>query len=271
MGAEQKNFDTFTMFLKLPVELRVKIWNISIAPRVLYEHRNYLNSQFILKGYPQIPSILHVNRESREAGLRLYEATYIYGGDKVSEKLKNYKIYVNFSLDTILCCQVASFMQRDCFATTKFMSLHPNITSQIRNVAFGDPFWIDLFRSRDSEKFKALEKIFIVRGCGLWIDNQGRTFSLLEDARLSRKFQLRRHEISEEAGIWEEMTWLEEDKDEDEDDCSIFQSLARLKQYSTREKGHRQLNFRKIEFSVVSVDPGELSDPSFVIQGPQAD
>lgn len=101
MGAEQKNFDTFTMFLKLPVELRVKIWNISIAPRVLYEHRNYLNSQFILKGYPQIPSILHVNRESREAGLRLYEATYIYGGDKVSEKLKNYKIYVNFSLDTI--------------------------------------------------------------------------------------------------------------------------------------------------------------------------
>ncbi|EPE32118.1 hypothetical protein GLAREA_12200 [Glarea lozoyensis ATCC 20868] len=69
---------SFPNFLKLPIELRVRIWAFSTpSPRVI-ELRTWKSTQSlsplkISAGPHSVPSILHACRESRAEGLRIYQ------------------------------------------------------------------------------------------------------------------------------------------------------------------------------------------------------
>ena len=60
----------FHLFAQLPTELRLKIWEAAIRPRVL--EIKYSASKCAYTSRTSQPPILQVNRESREAGRRAY-------------------------------------------------------------------------------------------------------------------------------------------------------------------------------------------------------
>ncbi|KAK2067616.1 hypothetical protein P8C59_001339 [Phyllachora maydis] len=60
----------FTLFSFLPPELRLHIWRLSCQGRVVEIHYSERSDRCLSASSP--PTILHVNRESRDEGLRLY-------------------------------------------------------------------------------------------------------------------------------------------------------------------------------------------------------
>ncbi|TGO80837.1 hypothetical protein BPOR_1645g00010 [Botrytis porri] len=108
-----------TGFLKLPVEIRIKIWelvanqlrNLDIWYRRL-GHFEEERSQFACQvtrwvTLTAIPSILHVSRESRAIGLKFYQLDFgvnihtHYGMNIISEP----RIYINWETDRIVAAQ----------------------------------------------------------------------------------------------------------------------------------------------------------------------
>src|SRR5436190_18405372 len=70
MGSPLKSF---TLFPKLPIELRLKIWRDSIQPRMVkvrYDKAHKRCTSFA------IPAILHASRESRYVGLKTYQLCF---------------------------------------------------------------------------------------------------------------------------------------------------------------------------------------------------
>ncbi|KAF4123605.1 hypothetical protein GMORB2_6306 [Geosmithia morbida] len=112
----------FPQFCRLPPELRLKVWEYLVQPRVvvacclhrgedddpnagesLASRRRELDGR--TTGGNAVPSLLHVNRESRAVGRRHYELTFAW---RVSKLLSDTptsrppRVYFNFQLDTLL-------------------------------------------------------------------------------------------------------------------------------------------------------------------------
>jgi len=87
---------------------------MTVTPRVLVQRYQHYNSETIQPsmnwmGYPQIPSILHVSRESRAAGLRVYRLFETYDASHAARMggfpdKENHQVYFNSSLDTLMAC-----------------------------------------------------------------------------------------------------------------------------------------------------------------------
>ncbi|KAH7021101.1 uncharacterized protein B0I36DRAFT_353805 [Microdochium trichocladiopsis] len=116
---------TFTNFVQLPCEIRVCIWSFTVIPRLVplivrsrcytvsltdaeqkeprdfvgYDWRDWLQIKHVKSKTP-VPAILHVSREARAVGSRLYEKTH----DTIHEYLpveQQYYTWVNWAIDII--------------------------------------------------------------------------------------------------------------------------------------------------------------------------
>jgi len=121
---ETNSFDTFTLFPKLPAELRVKVWEFSFVPhRVIMMGAGHRPQRSQITG-----AHLLVNFEARQVFLEHYARCFHNLGQKA--------VYFNFSIDT-LCVQSA------LKGLQKLVKQYPEAMSQIQ--------WIDVkAQTRDS-------------------------------------------------------------------------------------------------------------------------
>lgn len=87
----------FEPFNRLPLEVRCLIWRTSLEPRTVSV---VWNSSLLECVTPEIPSILHVSREARDEGLRMYTQNH------TQQTLEtNNKIFFNYDVDTtVISC-----------------------------------------------------------------------------------------------------------------------------------------------------------------------
>ncbi|KAE9380141.1 hypothetical protein N431DRAFT_432430 [Stipitochalara longipes BDJ] len=86
------NFNTFTLFPKLPQELRLKVWQSTVEPRIV---RIKWSQQLSQCTTLDNPIILRISHESREEGLKTYRPAF------ATISASQPVIYANFSLDTV--------------------------------------------------------------------------------------------------------------------------------------------------------------------------
>ncbi|KAH7336171.1 hypothetical protein BKA65DRAFT_552835 [Rhexocercosporidium sp. MPI-PUGE-AT-0058] len=82
---------TFPPFQRLPIELRLKIWTLAVEPRIVHIEWSRPRRQCLS---PDVPALLHVSREARAEGLKIYNPAF-----NTSDSLT--PVYINFELDTI--------------------------------------------------------------------------------------------------------------------------------------------------------------------------
>jgi hypothetical protein len=87
---------TFTLFNKLPTEIRLTIWKLATpGPRVIRIDVDSSNKYALGIGNLLIPSIMHICRESREVGSRLYSLGFGHEDTECAED------WFNPELDTL--------------------------------------------------------------------------------------------------------------------------------------------------------------------------
>jgi hypothetical protein len=84
--------NTFTSFPRLPQELRLKIWQSTIEPRIVRIHWSRQLSQCSTQNNP---IILQVSHESSEEGLKTYRPSF------ATTSTSRPVVYVNFTLDSV--------------------------------------------------------------------------------------------------------------------------------------------------------------------------
>jgi len=74
LPSEHRSLPTFTIFRKLPAQMRNRIWRIAaFEPRIIKLIPYNLAVSQRIEGQLQHPAILHTSRESRREGLRYYQ------------------------------------------------------------------------------------------------------------------------------------------------------------------------------------------------------
>jgi hypothetical protein len=96
-------YDTFHPFPRLPLELRICIWKMTIAPREVVvkekptwveENGQSIRKTLCLKSPTPVPAVLHANHEARSTLTALYTQAYNSG-------VQPRYIWVNFNIDII--------------------------------------------------------------------------------------------------------------------------------------------------------------------------
>lgn len=90
----------FTPFPRLPVELRLKIWEMGVGSRTVHIEWSRQRRQCVS---PDVPDVLHVSREAREEGLKTLQLAFNTGTEA--------PIYFDFERDAA-CFQWQSFGRR---------------------------------------------------------------------------------------------------------------------------------------------------------------
>jgi hypothetical protein len=117
----------FPLFQNLPFELRLKIWNLTIEPRVVPCQK---------LSRPRVPALLQLCRESREEGLRHYEIHYWEPNNKLA-------VYFNAENDILFA---TSNLPHDMDYAASLLYKNPAI-SQIQHLAISRDFWDRIFWS----------------------------------------------------------------------------------------------------------------------------
>lgn len=102
--------DTFTCFPKLPLELRLKIWALTIRRRILtikpcleeLESRFQTRPYLIKARVARQPALLHVNFESRQVALQHYKLAF-------KSVLSNGPVFFNYQLDGLYLKDIGTF------------------------------------------------------------------------------------------------------------------------------------------------------------------
>jgi hypothetical protein len=88
------SLDKFEPFPKLPPEIRIKIWNESLKPRVVELVFSWHTERFYPCAPP--PALLHTSREAREIALKRYELVKL---DR--HRTHPVSVYIDFSDDIV--------------------------------------------------------------------------------------------------------------------------------------------------------------------------
>lgn len=144
---------SFPQFARLPPELRIKIWALSIQPRTVIScclHRpdEDVDGQLLqarkdeLQGKSTreyaVPALLHVNREARSEGLRHYELTF---GWCISKMLSDTptsappRTYFNYDLDCLLLTGELEAYDSYGFNSPMVYFMRQKDTNRVRHVA----------------------------------------------------------------------------------------------------------------------------------------
>jgi hypothetical protein len=96
----------FTLFPQLPTELRIKIWKMSILPRIVLRHQRdtQTNHRSAVLFTPCIPPLLQASQEARQIGLENYQVVNARRWNLDGNTNKRLgPIYFHPELDTLLC------------------------------------------------------------------------------------------------------------------------------------------------------------------------
>ncbi|KAH6710863.1 hypothetical protein BKA61DRAFT_677497 [Leptodontidium sp. MPI-SDFR-AT-0119] len=123
----------FTLFPRLPLELRRKVWREAIIQRTIYILNDRTHKQRSWKVITSAISLLSVNTESRSEGLKLYEQPSNTRGVLVQGVKCRGSCYVNFAHDLIymedfraLSSRFHSAFAREALHGDKFMNVALN-------------------------------------------------------------------------------------------------------------------------------------------------
>jgi len=159
-SSSDANKPKFTLFPKLPIELRLKIWKESYEPRII-ELRT--TKKWRTKRYdffiPKFPAVLHVNKEARVESLKDYKMSF-------KHRQCRRPILFNFSIDTLHIRDRFSDQYsywRDISNTTKILPDREKV--QKLSVTFGAFQFVlgddDYSRPPDILLFPALKEVTI--------------------------------------------------------------------------------------------------------------
>ncbi|KAL5320574.1 hypothetical protein ACEPPN_011384 [Leptodophora sp. 'Broadleaf-Isolate-01'] len=97
IAAQPKPLTAFTLFPKLPIELRIKIFAdyLSTASRLVHIYWNA--RQRVFKSSQAIPPLLHVCQESRYEALKTYELAFAPSREFA-------RVYFSFEKDVLMVC-----------------------------------------------------------------------------------------------------------------------------------------------------------------------
>ncbi|KAK4115772.1 hypothetical protein N656DRAFT_775730 [Canariomyces notabilis] len=141
---------TFTLFGALPAELRLKIWENLIQPRVIlaacFDSRFQDEKRAQLAQRPKkrsVPVLLHVNRESRMLALRHYEPAFSWklptrlAGPEtgVLRSSSEARVWFNFGLDALLLLGELEPYDQYGFNAPMVYFLRKDDTRRVRHVA----------------------------------------------------------------------------------------------------------------------------------------
>jgi hypothetical protein len=103
--SDYKSLAEFTLFPKLPLEVRHTIWHESLSPRFLTIARRSKNRARRMGISANYPTILHVNREARTLGLKHYELCFssLVGGPSYFNPLRDVNLKSHAPLITPYC------------------------------------------------------------------------------------------------------------------------------------------------------------------------
>lgn len=106
----QHQLDTFHLFPRLPIELRIEIWTLSLPGPQIYSPKNNFYDFELKVSQSKNPGALQASQESREIGLRRYtprEHSYLAFARK-RDKI-NYASYIDFARDRVVFPSIESF------------------------------------------------------------------------------------------------------------------------------------------------------------------
>jgi len=103
MPTPYEPLETFTLFPKLPIEIRLNIWKLLCThPRKVklfyYQIPDIYEKPRLIHGQSKHPAVLEVNHESRAEGLRFYTLCQELIRDRTLNSWLNY-VYINFEND----------------------------------------------------------------------------------------------------------------------------------------------------------------------------
>lgn len=139
--------DTFTCFADLPTELRLRVWEYLIQPRIiiaacleadeasLHKKRTQLASR---ARRPAVPVLLHVNREARELGLKHYALTFAWKTPPmlVTPPVEcGPRVYFNFAADALFLLGDLEPYDGDGFNRPMVYFLRREDTRRVRHIA----------------------------------------------------------------------------------------------------------------------------------------
>jgi hypothetical protein len=126
---------TFTLFPKLPTELRLKIWKHARQPRIIrFKYKSNNSSWSHLRAIAKPPVLFQVNREAREAALKIYELTF-------KSILNKQPIYIDYKVDALYMENwniFESFYERAHFGSSDYEQEIRDLESKLRCLVLGD-------------------------------------------------------------------------------------------------------------------------------------
>jgi hypothetical protein len=127
--------------MRLPIELRLVIWNLSITPRIL--HYCYAAAKRIkLQLDHVVPPVLHTCQESRAVGLEIYALG----------QLATRRLYLSHELDTLLWIRYNRYNGPHTFSADARKFLHGNTEFSVQNFAISPHYWSSII-SKDPELY----------------------------------------------------------------------------------------------------------------------
>lgn len=145
-GQQQQTPATFTCFGRLPPELRLKVWEMALQPRVviaacLDEARAPAKRAQLARRprCPPAPALLHVSREARQLALRRYEPALAWRVPPAvaarPPRASGARVWFDFARDTLLLLGELEPCDPSGGSAPMVCWLRPEDTRRVRHVA----------------------------------------------------------------------------------------------------------------------------------------
>jgi 2EXR family len=147
---------TFTLFPKLAVELRLRIWELALPGPRLVEMRSDACPRD--NSHRSTPSILHVCSESRAEALKWYTALPL---GLASDPLR--AVYVNFEIDTLyFSVDPADDWKNNWLWTEYGLGLEHSMMNNVRFLAISSKAWETQGAITFIQRFGRLEELDVI-------------------------------------------------------------------------------------------------------------
>jgi hypothetical protein len=94
-NSPENSSPTFTLFPKLPTELRLKIWKYALpGPRAIKVQRGWPTFSHRIRAVAKPPAVLQTNSESRQLAMRFYELSF-------NNAIKGRPISIDYQVDAL--------------------------------------------------------------------------------------------------------------------------------------------------------------------------